>query len=661
MWITPGTAPVVPSVQQDLQKLIDADDAAALSIVAAGVASVATKHGAREFGEEDGYDSPISTHDGGGGDSEEFLRAPKPSRRDASRPAWAVDSAQPIWAKARGSWAQRREVGPEQLASFTGSLIGGSFLPEDRGEPDCAPELLWHILADPQLVEGPPDAPLLSALRARQAQGFGQTVQQQLRLEFLVEWLRGEMLVERVQGHTPESSGASCEDGGRKSVEERLLTTFNRIVEMRRETVASVRRNFLRLQVAQQLVSRHCDECLQALKHCSEHATKLKCQAYLQTLWLPCGSKPQLELCILSPPTMTSSSVVQKGNRKKPRWPHFFGAEADGGRGRTPRRPRTAQIAQAEQQDGTQCFVEIFEVSQCRCHNVQSVGASLGLDHQRFEESVKHRTANGLRDMIARLQQQPLETVLHGDPMDPLDVGGAIATFLEMLAARLLSHCSPDRARSEVRASDASESDRARFLEALQVSDRGMQSIAAEFVFSHLHARIFPQAPTETDVRGSEWLTALEWIQPRHLDVPKELMDTAQVEQSMVTLRRLHKRRSPGDMLEALWRAFRNVTEAACLKAQMGPRRAERKDAAFGADDALPLFILVIIRANPPMLDSVMLYVDRFLTKEHGVTEQGYALTQVQLGVSFTASVRPDRLLALRPGEWERNMSRFQV
>merc|ERR1719223_1987782 len=117
--------------------------------------------------------------------------------------------------------------------------------------------------------------------------------------------------------------------------------------------------------------------------------------------------------------------------------------------------------------------------------------------------------------------------------MDPLDVGGAIATFLEMLASRLLSHCCPDRARvSEVRASDASEEDRARFLQALQVSDRGVQSIASEFVFSHLHTRLFPSAPTETDIRGSEWLAALEWIQPRHLDVPKKLMDTAQVEQS---------------------------------------------------------------------------------------------------------------------------------
>ncbi|OLP91022.1 hypothetical protein AK812_SmicGene27340 [Symbiodinium microadriaticum] len=68
----------------------------------------------------------------------------------------------------------------------------------------------------------------------------------------------------------------------------------------------------------------------------------------------------------------------------------------------------------------------------------------------------------------------------------------------------------------------------------------------------------------------------------------------------------------------------------------------DSKDDAFGADEALPLFILIMVRANPPMMASVLSYAESFTARQQLRTEQGYALAQA--------------LSNLSPGEWERHI-----
>merc|ERR1739848_850002 len=96
--------------------------------------------------------------------------------------------------------------------------------------------------------------------------------------------------------------------------------------------------------------------------------------------------------------------------------------------------------------------------------------------------------------------------------------------------------------------------------------------------------------------------------------------------------------RSPSDMLAALERAFRTVTEAACFRTQFPSANITHQGAegsgsfadAFGADSSLPLFILVVFRANPPMFSSVLAYTEHFAERRQLLTEKGYALTQAR-------------------------------
>jgi len=162
----------------------------------------------------------------------------------------------------------------------------------------------------------------------------------------------------------------------------------------------------------------------------------------------------------------------------------------------------------------------------------------------------------------------------------------------------------------------------------------------------------------------------MAWLEPKHLDVPSALAETAQAKKAVSTLRRLHELQSPGDMLAAMAYAWRGITEAACLRAQLlGPaavlsseslengsrdQRLSTCSDAFGADEATPLFILAVLRARPPMFSSVVAYAESFAARSQMLTEQGYALAQAQSAISFAENPRPDQLSNLEPGEWER-------
>jgi len=205
----------------------------------------------------------------------------------------------------------------------------------------------------------------------------------------------------------------------------------------------------------------------------------------------------------------------------------------------------------------------------------------------------------------------------------------------------------------------------------------------SRFVLGHLHSRLFPIAPTEGDTRLSGLMARLAWLRPRHLDVADELAETPQVELATSLLRHLHLQRSPLAMVELLARSFSAVMGAACFRKQwlVAARRSQEapSDAAsvskglpscapglrraaggpenaFGADDSLPLFILVVIAANPPMLHSVLAYAECFISREQMLTEQGYALTQARAASSFVECIRGEDLAGLEAGEWDRRM-----
>jgi len=185
-----------------------------------------------------------------------------------------------------------------------------------------------------------------------------------------------------------------------------------------------------------------------------------------------------------------------------------------------------------------------------------------------------------------------------------------------------------------------------------------VRDIVARFVFVHLHGRLFPQEPTDVDLRTAAHISRLAWLRPRHLDLAEAFVDIPEFRRAARSLRRLHLLRSPVEMLASLARTFQGITEAACVRAAFHTSHGKGviDSASFGADASLPMFILLVLRANPPMLSSVLAYVECFTTRAQMLTEQGYAVTQARAAASFVESVRPCHLVGLAQGEWHYHM-----
>jgi len=192
----------------------------------------------------------------------------------------------------------------------------------------------------------------------------------------------------------------------------------------------------------------------------------------------------------------------------------------------------------------------------------------------------------------------------------------------------------------------------ARPVRVAQIDESHVHDYVSRFVFGHLHARMFPMSPSDSDMENSDRIAQLDWLKPEHLGVSQTIVSAPELERSAQLLRSLAELRSPAEMLASLAQTFRTVTEAACFRMQLQAACHHKSEQAFGADESLPLFILVVIRANPPKFSSVLDYVEQFTTRAQMRTEQGYALTQASAALSFLMACKQesDRLESRRMG-----------
>jgi hypothetical protein len=291
----------------------------------------------------------------------------------------------------------------------------------------------------------------------------------------------------------------------------------------------------------------------------------------------------------------------------------------------------------------------------------------MGLEKIDVTQNMLHQKLRSLNGAIKSFKNTALlYTVV--EAQDPLGIEPAIHTFLDTLVARMTAYCrkhepsqmnldrnTPHSAFSGMTSTNAVE-EWEPASEIVRVDERNISEFAARYLFGNLHKYLFPDLPTRNDLLTADKISGLAWLKPSHLGVNAALMSLTQVEQAQKLLRRLCRQRSPGEMLAALAQAFRKVTEAAALTAQLHAAAQSRRESAFGADELTPLFIMVVLRANPPMFSSVLAYTECLITSGQRMTEQGYALTLLRAAVSFTDHVGPDQLIGLAPGEWERYM-----
>ncbi|KIY63586.1 hypothetical protein CYLTODRAFT_493795 [Cylindrobasidium torrendii FP15055 ss-10] len=141
----------------------------------------------------------------------------------------------------------------------------------------------------------------------------------------------------------------------------------------------------------------------------------------------------------------------------------------------------------------------------------------------------------------------------------------------------------------------------------------------------------------------------LEWIEPRHLDIPTEeqagegFLAFAQQE-----LLKINSYKAPRDKLICILN---------CCKVIFGYLRHLKKESeAAGADDFLPILIYSVIKANPDNLLSNVEFISRFRNEKHLGGEAGYYLSSLQGAVAFIETMDHTALSNITQEEFERNV-----
>merc|ERR1712178_244684 len=109
-------------------------------------------------------------------------------------------------------------------------------------------------------------------------------------------------------------------------------------------------------------------------------------------------------------------------------------------------------------------------------------------------------------------------------------IAPTIHALLDILVGRLINHC-----RSQESASTATQSMSASLAtttgmggvveeeeyespaDIVRVDERHIGEYASNYLFGHLHSRLFPPETTRADLRTAENISGLAWLKPRHL------------------------------------------------------------------------------------------------------------------------------------------------
>lgn len=149
----------------------------------------------------------------------------------------------------------------------------------------------------------------------------------------------------------------------------------------------------------------------------------------------------------------------------------------------------------------------------------------------------------------------------------------------------------------------------------------------------------------------------LQWVSLEQLEVPPKARQEAMLTMAAAELRKMSSLRTPRAMLQAIISALDIVVRALSLltratRAQNGQDRSSTAElAGTSADDIVPVFIAVVLRARVPQLASCMAYIQRFRDIGRLMGKEGYCLTQLQGAVAWLESVTP-RVLGVTAEEW---------
>jgi hypothetical protein len=193
------------------------------------------------------------------------------------------------------------------------------------------------------------------------------------------------------------------------------------------------------------------------------------------------------------------------------------------------------------------------------------------------------------------------------------------------------------------------------------------------FVFTKLHSSIF-----NTDIediyqnqRLKERIQSLSFLTPEHLDIRSLATlhgDNQHVRVNLKTmfgdaieqLHHLHQARCPYDMLQCIRSSSIEIANVLRQSHENDPDAKSSRVSQPGADEFLPILILLLTFTDLPYIHSIIKYLQRYIHASRLMSESGYLLTHFVSAVHFLENVDA-KALTIDPEEFERSMERCKL
>ena len=165
------------------------------------------------------------------------------------------------------------------------------------------------------------------------------------------------------------------------------------------------------------------------------------------------------------------------------------------------------------------------------------------------------------------------------------------------------------------------------------------------YLLKKIYKNVFPEDELHSDSQLYEQCMKFRWITPQHLEISEKYINENLWQSAIELINCIDSEKSPVEKLKCVHSAYKILNN--CISFCSG------KQEYAGLDDIFPIFIYVILKAQPKRMFSNMHYIKTFMSPGRLLTTYGFLLTQIEGSVNFILEIN-QKMLKISEEEYHR-------